>query len=178
MNKIILIFYPPIITVELPVKTVPSLGAISPNALLIYSAAFVMKFVIGFNDSVTDKSPPAGSSLQLVPNSQFKILSPSYLSHLSHSSYKSHNRPCGSPPPLAQACSLCPIHNSQFTIHNSQFKIHNSKFTIQNSKFKIQNSKFKIQNSHSHYRLKKRLFLWWVKGNSRAVLSNSFVFSY
>ena len=117
-------------------------------------------------------------------------------------------------PPLAQACSLCQIHNSkfsprptcpicptrptspiiarvahpprwlklaacaQFTIHNSQFTIHNSKFTIQNSKFKIQNSKFKIQNSHSHYRLKKRLFLWWVKGNSRAVLSNSFVFSY
>ena len=78
MNKIILIFYPPIITVELPVKTVPSLGAISPNALLIYSAAFVMKFVIGFNDSVTDKSPPAGASLQLVPqfniqNSEFKI---------------------------------------------------------------------------------------------------------
>ena len=73
MNKIILIFYPPIITVELPVKTVPSLGAISPNALLIYSTAFVMKFVIGFNDSVTDKSPLAGSSLQLVPNSKFRI---------------------------------------------------------------------------------------------------------
>ena len=42
-------------------------------------------------------------------------------------------------PPLAQACSLCPIHNSQFsprptcpicptrpTIQNSEFKIHNS----------------------------------------------------
>ena len=139
MNKIILIFYPPIITVELPVKTVPSLGAISPNALLIYSAAFVMKFVIGFNDSVTDKSPPAGSSLQLVPNSQFKILSPSYLSHLSHSSYKSHNRPCGSPPRWLKlaACAQFTIHNSQFKIHNSQFKIHNSKFKIQNSKFPL-----------------------------------------
>ena len=148
MNKIILIFYPPIITVELPVKTVPSLGAISPNALLIYSAAFVMKFVIGFNDSVTDKSPPAGSSLQLVPNSQFKILSPSYLSHLSHSSYKSHNRPCGSPPPLAQACSLCPIHNSQFTIHNSKFKIQNSKFKIQNSKFKIPTRIIGLKNAY------------------------------
>ena len=103
MNKIILIFYPPIIIVELPVKTVSSLGAISPNALLIYSAAFVMKFVIGFNDSVTDKSPPAGSSLQLVPNSEFKI----------------HNSLC---PPLAQACSLCPIQNSQFIIR--QFPSH------------------------------------------------------
>lgn len=31
-------FYPPIITVELPVKTNPSLGAMSPNTSLIYSA--------------------------------------------------------------------------------------------------------------------------------------------
>ena len=35
---------------------------------------------------------PAGASLQLVPNSQFTILYPSYLSH--------------------------PSHNSEFTIHN------------------------------------------------------------
>ena len=49
-------FYPPIITVELPVKTNPSLGAMSPNTSLIYSTVFVMKFVIGFADSVTDKS--------------------------------------------------------------------------------------------------------------------------
>ena len=32
----------------------------------------------------------------------------------SHPSHCSHNRPCGSHPPLAQACSLCPIHNSKF----------------------------------------------------------------
>ena len=78
-------------------------------------------------------------------------------------------------PPLAQACSLCPIHNSQFppvlpvllvapvpqfTIQNSRFSphptrptcrtrptIHNSEFTIQNSQFRIHNSEFTIQNS-------------------------------
>ena len=114
MNKIILIFYPPIITVELPVKTVPSLGAISPNALLIYSAAFVMKFVIGFNDSVTDKSPPAGASLQLVPNSQFSPhpTCPT-IARVAHT-------------PLLPLLPLLP----QFKIQNSKFIIHNSPRTI------------------------------------------------
>ena len=47
-------------------------------------------------------------------------------------------------PPLAQACSLCPIHNSKFTIPLALFR--------------------------ALYRLKKLLSLWWVKGNSRVVL--------
>ena len=47
-------------------------------------------------------------------------------------------------PPLARACSSCPIQNSQFIIPLALFK--------------------------ALYRLKKRLSLWCIKGNSRAVL--------
>ena len=46
--------------------------------------------------------------------------------------------------PLAQACSLCPIQNSQFKIPLALFR--------------------------ALYRLKKRLSLWCIKGNSEAVL--------
>ena len=63
---------------------------------------------------------------KLVACAQFTILSPSYLSHSSHSSYKSHNRPCGSYPPLAQACSLCPIQNSKFKIPTRIIGLKNS----------------------------------------------------
>ena len=143
-------------------------------------------------------------------------------------------------PPLAQACSLCPIHNSSFSpcptcpicptrptspiiarvAHTphwrklaacTQFKIQNSKFSprpicpicrtrptspiiarvahtpcwrnlVAYAQFKIHNSQFKIQIPlalfRALYRLEKLFSLWWVKGNSRAVLSISFVFSY
>ena len=104
---------------------------------------------------------PAGASLQLVPNSQFTILSPSY---------PSHNCPCGSYP-------IAP----QFTIQNSQFRIHNSlpvpQFIIPFAtstlthpitpialiaptapQFRIQNSKFIIQN-----RCKGKIFLLYCQ---------------
>ena|GEM_PF-2601894 len=123
MNKIILIFYPPIITVELPVKTVPSLGAISPNALLIYSAAFVMKFVIGFNDSVTDKSPPAGASLQLVPNSQF-----------------SPHPTCPTRPTSRIIACVAHIPRWRELVARAQFKIHNSEFKIPTRIIGLKNS--------------------------------------
>ena len=57
-----------------------------------YSAKVQIKSKTTKNNVIS----PAGASLQLVPNSQFTILSPSYLSHLSH-----------------------PSHNSKFRIQNS-----------------------------------------------------------
>ena len=87
-------------------------------------------------------------------------------------------------PPLAQACSLCLIQNSEFRIpHTSpksqksypshQFKIQNSEFRIPHTspksqksypshQFKIQNSEFKIQNS----KFKIILYLCPLKGNT------------
>ena len=102
-------------------------------------------------------------------------------------------------PPLAQACSLCPIHNSQFSprptrpicptlptspiIPNSQFKIHNlpiplapplaqasSLCPIHNSKFKIHNLPIPLALFRVLYRLKKLFSLWWVKEYSGVVL--------
>ena len=89
-------------------------------------------------------APPAGASLQLVPNSEFKILPPSYSSHLSllsHKSYLSHNSKFFSaePSPLARACSSCPIQNSEFKIHNLPIPL--ALFI-------------------AHYRLKKLFSLW------------------
>ena len=40
---------------------------------------------------------------------------------IQNSEFKIHNLPI---PPLAQACSLCPIQNSKFRIQNSQFSLH------------------------------------------------------
>ena len=64
-------------------------------------------------------------------------------------------------PPLAQACSLCPIQNSQFSPRPTcptRPTIHNSKFIIPLALF------------IALYSLKKRFSIWQVKRNSRAVL--------
>ena len=52
-------------------------------------------------------------------------------------------------PPLARACSSCPIQNSEFTIHNLPIP---------------------LALFRAHYRLKKLFSLWRVKRNSRVVL--------
>ena len=51
---------------------------------------FILSFLIVSHRSISILNFPAGASLQLVPNSEFTILSPSHLSHLSH---LSHNCP-------------------------------------------------------------------------------------
>ena len=61
--------------------------------------------------------PPAGASLQLVPNSKFKIhkktlAKPKALPKLIHLSFVIIFL---FETPLVQACSLCPIQNSKFT---------------------------------------------------------------
>ena len=64
--------------------------------------------------------PPAGASLQLVSihNSKFKIsFAASTLTHPSHYSHCSHNRPCGSHPRWRKLAAC-----AQFKIHNSKFK--------------------------------------------------------
>ena len=100
--------------------------------------SFSCSFLVGFNflalpDGLSGANSthkcnflnytPAGASLQLVPNSEFTILSPSYLSHSSH---------------------------------NSKFKIHNLLISL---------ALFKAL-----YRLEKRLSLWGIKENSKAIL--------
>ena len=96
-----------------------------PHTALLRTAPSLLERGNGGEDS-------AGASLQLVPNSKLKILSPSYLSHLSHST----TAYC--PPlfwrggtgvrifssPLARACSSCPIHNSKFIIPFALFRAH------------------------------------------------------
>ena len=67
--------------------------------------SFSCSFLVGFNflalpDGLSGANSthkcnflnytPAGASLQLVPNSEFTILSPSYLSHSSHLPHSSH----------------------------------------------------------------------------------------
>ena len=91
---------------------------------------------------------PAGASLQLVPNSKFRIHNSLCRphSHPSHYSHCSHNCPCGSHPiiPIAPTiaphkqhnCSIFPLlkggqggmllyFHPRPTIQNSEFKIHN-----------------------------------------------------
>ena len=87
--------------------------------------------------------PPAGASLQLVPNSKFKIpphncaLPPLFRRggtgvRIKKTLANFQSLPKCVVPPLAQVYSLCPIQNSQFKIPSpvSQFKIQNSEFKI------------------------------------------------
>ena len=67
-----------------------------------YSAKVQIKSKTTKNNVIS----PAGASLQLVPNSEFTILSPSYLSHSSYLSHLSH---------LSHPFSQFKIHNSQFS---------------------------------------------------------------
>ena len=87
-------------------------------------------------------------------------------------------------PPLAQACRLCPIQNSKFSPRPTYPTYRTrptcrtrpicptcpTRPTIQNSEFKIYNLPIPLALFRVHYRLKKRLYLWWIKENSRVIL--------
>ena len=67
---------------------------------------FILSFLIVSHRSISILNSPAGASLQLVPNSEFTILSPSYLSHSSYLSHLSH---------LSHPFSQFKIQNSKFS---------------------------------------------------------------
>ena len=71
--------------------------------------------------------------------------------------------------PLAQACSLCQIQNSQFSPHPTRPTCR-TRPTIQNSEFTIHNLPIPLALFRAHYRLKKCLSLWWIKKISGQLL--------
>ena len=96
---------------------------------------FILSFLIVSHRSISILNFPAGASLQLVPNSEFTILSPSHLSHLSHNcpyipsplSLLSLPIPPTSPilptRPTCPTCPTCLTRPSCPTIQNSKFII-------------------------------------------------------
>ena len=65
--------------------------------------------------------------------------------------------------------SLQLVPNSKFTILSPSYSSHLS-YPSHNSKFKIHNLPIPLALFKALYRLKKRLSLWCIKGNSRAVI--------
>ena len=90
---------------------------ISVHFFILFSRTIILQFVPLFANSTHKCNflnyTPAGESLQLMPNSKFKILSPSHSSHLSHLSHLSH------PSYLSH-----PSHNSKFIIPLALFGAH------------------------------------------------------
>ena len=114
---------------------------------------FILSFLIVSHRSISILNFPAGASLQLVPNSEFTILSPSHLSHLSH---LSHNCPY-IPSPLSLLSLPIPPTSPILTTRPTcrpTCLTRPSCPTIQNSKFTIPLALFKAL-----YRLEKHLSL-------------------
>ena len=114
-----------------------------------YSAKVQIKSKTTKNNVIS----PAGASLQLVPNSEFTILS---LSHQSHNCPYIPSLLSLPIPPTSPILPTRPTCRTRPTIHNSEFKIHNLPIPL---------ALFRV-----HYRLKKLFSLWQVKRNSRVVL--------
>ena len=78
--------------------------------------------------------PTAGASLQLVPNSEFSLHPHAALLRTAPPLFWRGGT--GVRTPLAQACSLCPIQNTQFSPRPT-CPICPTRLTIQNSQFKM-----------------------------------------
>ena len=123
--------------------------------------------------------PPAGASLQLVPNSKFRIHNSLCRphSHPSHYSHSSHNCPCSSHPIIPIAPTIAPHKQHNCSIfpllkggQGGMLLYFHPRPTIQNSKFTIHNLPIPLALFRAHYRLEKRFSLWCIKKNSRAIL--------
>ena len=108
---------------------------ISVHFFILFSRTIILQFVPLFANSTHKCNflnyTPAGASLQLVPNSEFTILSSSLLSHSSHLPHSSHLSQPSQPSHSSHQSN--PSHTSHLS-HLSHSS-HNSKFIIQNSKF-------------------------------------------
>ena len=101
--------------------------------------------------------PPAGASLQLVPNSEFSLHPPHSTTAHCPPLFWRGGTGVRTSPPLARACSSCPIQNSQFSLPPTCpiCPTCPTRPTIQNSQFKIHNLPIPLALFKAHYRLKK-----------------------